>query len=124
MLPLFRRLLGVIATATQAELRQHVQYLKLENEILRKRITGPIRVTPQGKSLLVTFAKPLGKTMRDVVSIVQASTPPQWSRESVKIRPCKASGRKPGRPRTREDIRRLILRVAKANDWGYARIFG
>ncbi|MFN5944397.1 MAG: integrase core domain-containing protein [Phycisphaerae bacterium] len=124
MLPLFRRLLGVIATATQAELRQQVQYLKLENEILRKRITGPIRVTPQEKSLLVKFAKPLGKAMRDVVSIVQPSTLLQWVRDSKKTKPRKVSGRKPGRPRTREDIRRLILRMAKENDWGYARIRG
>jgi putative transposase len=124
MLPLFRRLLGVIATATQAELRQQVQYLKLENEILRKRITGPIRVTPQEKSLLVKFAKPLGKAMRDVVSIVQPETLLRWIRESKKIKPRKVSGRKPGRPRTREDIRRLILRMAKENDWGYARIRG
>src|SRR5262249_10209749 len=34
------------------------------------------------------------------------------------------SNRKPGRPRTPEDIRKLVLRLAGENGWGYARVLG
>jgi putative transposase len=34
------------------------------------------------------------------------------------------SGRKPGRPRTPEDIHALVLRIARENGWGYARVLG
>ncbi|MFO0857061.1 MAG: hypothetical protein U0640_06865 [Phycisphaerales bacterium] len=47
MANLFRRLLNVLAGSTDRELPQQVQYLKLENEILRYKITGRVRVSPQ-----------------------------------------------------------------------------
>jgi putative transposase len=34
------------------------------------------------------------------------------------------SERKPGRPRTPEDIRRLVLKIARETGWGFARILG
>ena len=35
-----------------------------------------------------------------------------------------ASTRKPGRPRTVDDIREWILKLARENSWGYTRILG
>ncbi len=32
--------------------------------------------------------------------------------------------RKPGRPRTPDEIRELVLRLAKETSWGYTRILG
>jgi putative transposase len=32
--------------------------------------------------------------------------------------------RKPGRPRTPEDVRALVIRIAKETGWGYSRIRG
>lgn len=120
----FRRLLDVLAGSTQAELRHQIQYLKAENEVLRSKIDGPVRVTPGERSRLVRLAKPLGSAIKAMVSIVSPQTILRWIREADKRRPKKKTGRKPGRPRSSEQIRRLVLRLARETGWGYTRILG
>lgn len=121
---LFRRLLDVLAGSTQAELRRQIQYLKAENEVLRSKIEGPVRVTPEERARLVRLAKPLGAAIKALVSIVSPRTILRWIHDSDKRRPKKQKGRKPGRPRTPEQIRRLVLKLAKETGWGYTRILG
>ncbi len=121
---LFRRLLDVLAGSTQADLRRQIQYLKAENEVLRSKIEGPVRVTPEERARLVRLAKPLGAAIKALVSIVSPRTILRWIHASDKRRPKKQKGRKPGRPRTPEQIRRLVLKLAKETGWGYTRILG
>ncbi|MFN8777756.1 MAG: hypothetical protein ACK5ZI_00020, partial [bacterium] len=65
----FLRLLRVLVGAGQDDLRRQIQYLKAENEVLRSKIPGPVRVTAQQRSRLVRLAKPLGSAIKALVSI-------------------------------------------------------
>lgn len=84
---LFRRLLDVLTGSSQVDLRRQLQYLKAENEVLRSKIDGPVRVTPGERSRPVRLAKPLGSAIKALVSIVSAQTFPRWTRDADKRRP-------------------------------------
>ena len=55
-----------------------VQYLKEENRILRDRIPGPIRVTPQERRRLLKFGRSLGPAMKELITIVTPRTFARW----------------------------------------------
>ncbi|QQS09522.1 MAG: hypothetical protein IPK69_02550 [Phycisphaerales bacterium] len=114
---LYTRLLRVLIGSTQQYLRRQIQYLKAENEILRSRIERPIRVKPAERARLIRLGMPLGSAIRNLVSIVKPETFMRWLRESKKkVQPAAQSNRKPGRPRTPEDVRAIVLRIAGRRD--------
>lgn len=97
-----------------------VEYLKAENRILRDKQPKRITVTVAERSRLLTLGKRLRAAIKEVISVVHPSTFARWIREE-------AAGKLPkkrGRKRTAEEIRDLILRMAKDSDWGYRRILG
>lgn len=63
--------------------------------------------------------------MRSLVTIVRPETFLKWVREAGK-KPKRKSPvkKKPGRPRTVEEVRTLVLRIAKETGFGYTRILG
>jgi len=70
----------------------------------------------------VKFGSKLGKALGELVTIVHPNTLRRWIREANQL-----GVRKPvrkGRPRTKEEICELIVRLASENDWGYTRILG
>ncbi|WP_254508186.1 integrase core domain-containing protein [Anatilimnocola floriformis] len=122
MTNIFQSLLLVIAGATQKELARQVKYLKVENQILRSKLPKRITVTMAERNRLIKFAAKLGgKVLRQLTTIVAPSTILGWIRAENKQKPKK---RKRGRLNTPEQIRELILLMAKENEWGYTRIMG
>jgi putative transposase len=118
---IYTSLMLVIAKSTDKELARQVSYLKAENQILRNRLPARIILTEREKNRLIRFAKNLGSALNELATIVHPATIRRWIREQ--------SGKKKqrpthGRPRTAEQIEKLILKLAKDTGWGYTRILG
>ena len=99
-----------------------MKYLKVENEILRGKLPGRIVVTPQERNRLVKFAQKLGA--RPCSSSRRSCT-----RHAAPLDSGGEEGRQANAGQARpspdaEQIRRLILKLAKENEWGYTRILG
>ena len=105
----------------QSNLMRQIDYLKVENKIMRSKLGKRVYCTPEEKRRLVKFAKPLGPSIRYFISIVSYSTFRKWIKGGI------TTGRKNirrGRKRKPEEIRELVVKLAKENDWGYTRILG
>jgi putative transposase len=114
----------VLATATDRELARMVEYLKEENRVLRGKLPARITVTPQERQRLVKLGRPLGTKVKDLVTIVSPRTFSRWLARDTGPRTKTGTIRKPGRPRTPDDTRELVLRIAGETGWGYTRILG
>lgn len=123
MTPIFRSLLLVIAGATQRELARQMRYLKVENEVLRSKLPARITVTPKERQRLLKFGAKLGRAIRQLATIVAPNTFLRWIREAKGSRRADRAPAR-GRRRTPEQLRRLILKFARENNWGYKRIVG
>jgi putative transposase len=121
---IYTSLLLVLAGASNKELARQVKYLKVENEILRSKLGKRVAVTPAEKMRLVKFAGKLSaKILNHITSIVSPGTLLRWIREDRKKGKRVVTTNR-GRPRTSDSIRKLILKLARENDWGYTRIMG
>jgi putative transposase len=119
---ILRPLLLLIARLADRELAAVVQYLKAENDVLRSKLPKVVKVTPQERQRLVKFGRPLGSAIRHLITIVSPRTFTRWLNAPPTIH--RAKSRRPGRPRTPDGIRELVLRLARENDWGDTRILG
>jgi len=119
---IYNSLLLLIAGATSKQLARQVAYLKVENRILRSKLSARVTVTAQERNRLVRFGAKLGKARDQLVSIVHPDTLRRWIRESRQTRRLKAA--KVGRRPTAESIRRLIIKLGRETGWGYTRILG
>jgi putative transposase len=117
-----RPLLLLLARLTDRELAAVVQYIKAENKILRSKLPKRVQVTTHEKQRLLKFGRPLGSAIKQLITIVSPRTFARWANAENPSH--RASICQPGRPRTADDIRELVLRLARENDWGYTRILG
>ena len=120
---LLQPLLVYLSVATDRELARQVQYLKEENRVLRSRLPERITVTPQERRRLIKYGKGLGAAIKELITIVTPRTFARWMSGESKESSKKAN-RKPGRPKTPEETRDLVVRIASETGWGYTRILG
>lgn len=115
-------LLLLLAGSTDKELARQVQFLKVENQILRSKLPKRITVTAAERQRLLKFGRAVGRGINHLISIVTPRTFARWlsaDKESSRQSPAKL-----GRPKTDEEVRQLVIRLARENRWGSARILG
>ena len=99
--------------ATDRALACYVQYLKVEHHILRSKLPRVVKVTAMERRRLVKFGRPLDSALKELISIVSPRTFLRWLDAEGRERRRRASSVRPGRPRTAEAIRELVLRLAR-----------
>ena len=104
-----------------------IDYLIEENRVLKGQMKGKrLRLTDDERHRLAVKGKALGrKVLEEVATIVTPDTIMAWYRKLIARKWDYSWRRKPGRPRTKQDLTDLILRLARENSsWGYTRIQG
>jgi putative transposase len=123
----FRLLLISLAGWINQGQQDVIVYLQEENRVLREQLRGKrLRFNDDQRRRLAVRARKLGwRMLQEVSTIVTPSTLLAWHRRLIakKYDGSKQGG--PGRPRTKEEIQQLVVRMATENrDWGYRRIQG
>lgn len=122
------QLLSVIVAGLLAD-QQHqaIEYLREENRVLKEQLGGSrVRLNDSQRRRLAAKGRVLGRTfLGEICTIVTADTILRWHREMIARKYDACSKRRTGRPRVMEDIRQLVVRLARENSgWGYLRLQG
>ena len=121
---LFRRALAVAALRLRSREFKELEIVVLRHEliVLRRQLARP-RLEESDRVFLAAASRLLGGASRPSF-FVRPDTLLGWHRQLVRKR-WTYSGRRPGRPAVTEEIRELVLRLARENPrWGYQRIVG
>ena len=94
-----------------------IEYLKEENKILREQLgEKQIHLTDNQRRRLAIKGKLLGrKLLGDLGTIVTPDTILRWYRKLVAEKYDGSKKRGPGRPRTKQQTRELVLQIAREN---------
>lgn len=119
MRTLFHALMLVLTKSTQRDLAKQVQFLKVENQILRAKLPKRISLQPWERQRLLKFGQPLHSAIYSLITIVSPRTFARWVLDANRNRrPCKR-GRPPLVP-----LRDLIVKIAAETGWGCTRVLG
>jgi transposase InsO family protein len=125
----WEQLLAWVSGKVDDQLHLKVEYLAVENRILRDQIPGRPKLTDGQRITLATIGKKMGREALEAVAcIVTPDTILRWHRELVAAKFDSTACRKAksvGRPPTDAAVVDLVLRMARENPtWGYRRITG
>jgi putative transposase len=121
---LFRRSLAVAGLRLRSREFKELEIVVLRHElaVLRRQVARP-RLDESDRVFLAAASWLLGRAGRPSF-LVQPDTLLGWHRRLVRRR-WTYRGPRPGRPAVSEEIRELVLRLARENPrWGYQRIVG
>ncbi len=94
MREIFQPLLFLLARSTDEDLRGQLEFLKAENEMLRKRVPKKrIFLKSDERARLLKLGQALGPAVRFVITIVDYSTFRRWVRKADGNEPAKKTGR-------------------------------
>ncbi|MCG8599078.1 MAG: IS3 family transposase [Verrucomicrobiales bacterium] len=101
-----------------------IDYLQEEIRILKEIQGGRPRFNDRQRRRLASKAQKLGfGRLKEIANLATPQTLLRWYRTLVGKKYDSSNRRKGGRPRTKEEIVELVLRMAKQNErWGYTRI--
>jgi putative transposase len=127
--PLFplQYVIAAIALWLNRQQQEVIDYLKEENRLLKEKLGDrKLHFTDAERRRLAIRAKALGrKLLSQLDTLVTPDTLLRWHRKLIAQKWNYVYKRKPGRPRTKDEIVALILRMAQENSgWGYTRIEG
>jgi len=122
----FRLLLICLAGWFNQRQQDVIDYLQEENRVLREHLEGKRLRFNDARRRLAVRAKKLGwPTLQELTTVVTPATLLAWHRKLIARKYDGSKQRGPGRPRTRDEIERVVVRMATENrDWGYRRIQG
>jgi putative transposase len=120
------RVLGWLALLARSDRAKDAQILVLRHQVavLRRQVRAP-RLSWADRAILSVLARLLsGDHVRQLPWIVSSRTLVRWHADLVRRR-WAYPRRTPGRPRTSQAVRALVLEMARDNPaWGYRRIHG
>ncbi|MBU0479123.1 integrase core domain-containing protein [bacterium] len=118
---IFQEFLFLLGHLVHSNLMRQIDYLKVENQILRSKTNRRINLNPSEKQRLVKYGLALGGDIKRFINIVSYTTFRNWVNNGVSSN---KNISKRGRPRSHREIRDLVVKLARENNWGYTRILG
>ncbi len=123
----FRLLLISLAGWLNRQQQDVIDYLQEENRVLREQLKGRrLRFDDDQRRRLAVRAQKLGRrVLHELATLVTPETLLAWHRKLIARKYEGSQLRGPGRPRTPNEMQRLVVRMASENRaWGYRRIQG
>ena len=117
----------IIAGMLNRQQQQMIEYLREENRILREQLGGRrVRLNDAQRRRLAAKGKTLGRRLLgEICTVVTPDTILRWHRQLIARKYDGNAKRRPGRPRVMQEIRTLVVRMARENaDWGFLRLEG
>ena len=124
MKSLFQSVLLYLAAGAGSEIANRLQFMKVENDVLRRKLPNRITITASERNRLLKYGKLVGAAISQLITIVSPRTFQRWVQDESGAKPRATHAPTVGRPKTDVEIRDLILRLARESHWGYTRIHG